>query len=1126
MKPVLAGFLFLSLLTTVVATAQQAPAGRSAQDVPLPQTPVIPLQVPAAQETPQQPTVVNPAQGPDQALTSPDYSQEAYVIEHYRQAMRFENDGTGREQLDVQVRIVSESGVQALGQLKVGYSALSDKLEIAYVRVRKPDGTVITAQESAVQDLTLPDAPVYTDYHEKHISVPSLRPGDVLEYEFVRSITNPLAPGQFWTSVNFAEKGIILDQQLEINVPRTKQIKLKSKPGYEPKITDEGDRRIYRWTYTHLKDEEEEGKPGKKKKKSPHKSEDEIPTVQLTTFQSWEELGAWYASLERDRRQPNDAIKAKAEELVQGKTDDMAKVKALYEYVSRNIRYVSLSFGLGRFQPHEASEVLVNSHGDCKDKNTLLAALLAVEGFQSTSVLIGSQHELDPDVPSPMQFDHVITRVPVNGKEIWLDSTNGVAPFRMLAAPLRNKEGLAIPPDGRASLVWTPAELPFGAFDRSQVKGSINDTGTLKAHVSIRVRGDQELFLRFALRQMPGNRWKDFFTMVLQREGMKGAEIDNLKVSDPSNPDDPLQIEFDATANNYFDWSAPESKMGLPLMQVTLPSEGDAEDDDKTHPKPIKLGAPGESNIEVQVTIPSKYTVHLPIGVDVKRDYAEYSSSYKFDAGHLTAVRRLKLLSGEVPVTRREDYAAFRRAAFSDEAQQISLDNKSPGTAGVGANESAEDLDESASQALKNNNYELAVSLFQRVVKLEPKHKMAWDELGRAYMALNQNDQAIDAFKKQIEVDAYHEYAYNDLGVAYQRQLKYDEAIQQFKKQIEINPLDPQAHASLGQVYVTQKKFAEAVPELEKAVTIQPNNPVLLISLGQSYIATNQTDKGMARFEKAISVSPSPLTWNNIAYSLAEQDVQLDRADKYADAAINAMQTQLRDVKLDSLRFQDLAAALFLYDIWDTKGWIAYKRGDLSMAAQYIAAAWQASGSGNIGEHLGEVYEKEGKREQAIHMYISALAGDPPSDTARARLTALEVSKGIDQKVEEARHEMQRQHTTSLQTSGRGSAQFFLLISPAKVEQVKFIKGSDGQKSLGEVLEKTDVGMKFPASAEVRVVRRAVVTCGTSAPKPSAASASGKGKGPAAAVVSQESQGPPQPCSVELVPAESVRTLD
>ncbi len=1040
--------------------------------------PVIPMPAPGQSPPPSQPSAVTPQQTGAVQSPLPDYSQEAVVIEHYHQVMRFENDGTGRDQLDAQIRVVSESGVQGLGQLKVGYSALSDKLEITYVRVRKPDGTVITAQESAIQDLTLPDAPVYTDYHEKHISVPALRPGDVLEYEFVRTIATPLTPGQFWTSVNFADRGIILDQQLEINVPKTRQIKLESKPGFEPKITDEGDRRVYRWTYVHLKDEDN-SQSAKKKKKSPHKSDDDIPTVQLTTFQSWEELGAWYASLERDRRQPNDAIKAKAEELVRGKTDDMAKVKALYEYVSRNVRYVSLSFGLGRYQPHAAGEVLSNSYGDCKDKNTLLSALLAAEGFQSTSVLIGSQHELDPEIPSPSQFDHVITRVPVNGKDIWLDSTNGVAPFRMLSASLRKKEALAIPPDGKAGLVWTPADLPFEAFDHTQIVGSINETGTLKMHFGVRLRGDQELFLRFTLRQMPPNRWKDFFTLVLQRTGMQGAEIDNLKVSDPSDPDNPLQIDLDATVNNYFDWSARESKMSLSFMSISLSPEGDADDDNPAHLKPIKLGAPGQSTIEYRVAIPPKYTVHLPIGVEVKRDYAQYGSTYKFEAGQVTALRTLKLLSPELPVARREDYSAFRRAVAADEAQQISLDNKSPGMAGVGANESADDLQESAEQALKNNNFGLAVSLFQRVVKLEPKHKIAWDELGRAYLALNQYDQAIDAFKKQIEVDAYHEYAYNDLGIAYQRELKYDLAIQQFKKQIEINPLDPMAHASLGEVYVVQKKFADAVPELEKAVTLQPNNPVLLISLGQSYIATNQTDKGMEQFEKAISVSPSPLTWNNIAYSLAEQNVQLDRANKYADAAINSLQTQLRDVRLDGLRFQDLAAAQFLYNIWDTKGWIEFKRGNLDLAEQYINASWQASGSGNIGEHLGEIYEKQGKRELAIRTYLLSLAADPPSDNARSQLEALGTAgKGIDQQVEEARRELQRQHTTPLKASGKGTADFFLLISPAKVEQVKFIKGNEGLKSLSDVIEKTDLGTKFPAGAEVRIVRRAVVTCG------------------------------------------------
>ncbi len=213
-------FSFFFLLTVLSITAQQAPSKAGSQ-------------IPSGKEA----SPAAPATAQSGALSpspSPDYSQQAYVVEHLSQEMRFENDGTGREQMTAQIKIVSESGVQALGQVKLGYSAASDKFDIVYLRVRKPDGTVINAQESAIQDLTLPNAPVYTDYHEKHISVPSLRPGDVLEYQVVRTIVNPLTPNQFWLSYNFAEKGIVLDEQLEINVPKARHIKLKTTPRLRP----------------------------------------------------------------------------------------------------------------------------------------------------------------------------------------------------------------------------------------------------------------------------------------------------------------------------------------------------------------------------------------------------------------------------------------------------------------------------------------------------------------------------------------------------------------------------------------------------------------------------------------------------------------------------------------------------------------------------------------------------------------------------------------------------------------------------------------------------------------------------------------------------------------------------
>ena len=133
--------------------------------------------------------------------------------------------------------------------------------------------------------------------------------------------------------------------------------------------------------------------------------------MQLTTFQSWDEVGQWYAELQRDRVVPDEKIKVKAEELIKGRATEKEKAQALYEYVAKNFRYVSLSLGQGRYQPHAATDVMVNQYGDCKDKHTLLASMLAATGLRAYPVLMNSSRKIDVDMPSPGQFDHVISAI-------------------------------------------------------------------------------------------------------------------------------------------------------------------------------------------------------------------------------------------------------------------------------------------------------------------------------------------------------------------------------------------------------------------------------------------------------------------------------------------------------------------------------------------------------------------------------------------------------------------------------------------------------------------------------------------------------------------------------------------
>ena len=141
----------------------------------------------------------------------------------------------------------TEAGVEAFGQLIFGYSSANESVQIPYVRVLKSGGVVVTAPASAIQDLNPPvarEAPVYTDFHQKHVTVPGLRPGEILEYQAVTTTHTPLAPNEFWMEHRFLDTGVVLDDQLEVNIPRNRAVKLKTRPGHDAKITDEGERRI------------------------------------------------------------------------------------------------------------------------------------------------------------------------------------------------------------------------------------------------------------------------------------------------------------------------------------------------------------------------------------------------------------------------------------------------------------------------------------------------------------------------------------------------------------------------------------------------------------------------------------------------------------------------------------------------------------------------------------------------------------------------------------------------------------------------------------------------------------------------------------------------------------------
>jgi hypothetical protein len=144
------------------------------------------------------------AQSIDNSL-KPDLSQEAFVVEHMNETVRFEDDGSGVHETTAVIRINSQAGVQAFGQLVFGYSTANEDLAVDYVRVRKPDGHVVETPTSTAQDFApevLREGPMYSDFHQRHVSVVELQPGVTLEYHTVTHV-KPLAQVNSGTSTVF-----------------------------------------------------------------------------------------------------------------------------------------------------------------------------------------------------------------------------------------------------------------------------------------------------------------------------------------------------------------------------------------------------------------------------------------------------------------------------------------------------------------------------------------------------------------------------------------------------------------------------------------------------------------------------------------------------------------------------------------------------------------------------------------------------------------------------------------------------------------------------------------------------------------------------------------------------------
>ena len=828
------------------------------------------------------------------AAKTADYSQESIVIEKLWTKARFENDGTDTSTTSVRVHVQSEAGVQQLGVLTFGYSSDFEEPSVDYVRVHKTDGTVVETPAGNIQDVTSEVsrvAPMYTDYHEKHIAVKALGVGDTLEYQFTSRSRAPLVAGQFWFAYDFDKTNITLDEQVVINVPKDRELKVKS-ASVKPSVQEEGNRRIYAWKSAHLETDRDE----EARRIVPP------PAILLSTFKSWAEVGEWWNGLERERLSVTPEVRAKAEELTRGLTTREEKALAIYSYVATRFRYISISLGIGRYQPHAAAEVLSNEYGDCKDKHTLLASLLSAVGIEVDAALMNATRQIDPDVPSPGQFDHVVTALPdpAHGDSItWLDTTAEVAPYGLLLFNLRDKQALLVPGAGHAHLETTPADPPFRTFERYEIDATLGDDGVLVGKVQRTLRGDSEVLIRAAYRQVAKAQWKDLTQRLSQATGFAG-EVSEVEAGAPETTTEPYRITYKYTRKDYPDWA--NHRISPPVGSVGFLELGD-----KKRTQPFFLAAPQEITAIARVTLPKGYQPKLPRRVDVVRDFAEYHSTYTFKDGVFVTEVREVIKKHEVPVAALDDYRSFQKAADDDLSQFIPLGNgtESAYVPSPSANAEANRLLDQAREAVQRRDLDDAASSAEQAIKLDAYYKDAWLMLGSLRLMQNRTDEGFAALRKAIDLDPEDAQTYRIIAFAYMQMHRTDDAVAAWRQLLKHQPDDHDAHANLGNALLAAKRYREAVPELEAATAGPDPRPSLLLALANAYFGAGNTDKAMPILHRAAEMAASPGIWNDVAYAMAEHRASLPEAQGYAEKAVRAVEDEAAHVeyhRADGLR--------------------------------------------------------------------------------------------------------------------------------------------------------------------------------------------------------------------------------
>ncbi len=431
------------------------------------------------------------------------------------------------------VRVNTERGARLAATWSISVHPEAERFTLLSARVVHPDGSMQDAQVRFQKEISNWQIRIYYDWKSYEIQFPKLHKGDLVEVSYTLSDVAQYNPfrGYLGMVVPFEEEMPRRSFEIVVEAPAGRKL-YYNKPSVSTQFTRKvvSGTQILHWSAKDL--------PGvSAEPRAPGWSE-LVPYLHVSTFRSWSDVSHWYWGLVRDQYGSSPEVEALARRLGRGAKSVEDKVRAVYAFVTRKIRYVGLEFGIHTHKPYSASQVLERRFGDCKDKAMLMVVLLGRLGVEARPVLVRTRQNgaLGAFPASLAVFDHAIVYVPALRR--FLDGTAEFTGPDDLPFQDQGVMGLVVGPD--AGKLTTIPVLPAGHNQsRRHIKISVSRSG--RAMVDDRM----EMTGQFAAQ------WRAWYRDEAKRKRLMelnlgrffpGASIRSLSVTGDRNPERPVVV--------------------------------------------------------------------------------------------------------------------------------------------------------------------------------------------------------------------------------------------------------------------------------------------------------------------------------------------------------------------------------------------------------------------------------------------------------------------------------------------------------------------------------------------------------------------------------------------------------